>query len=141
MNFKNQLVAVGGCNGGLCHNNVEFYNGSNWNFGEPVPLDEIYGHTLTTDQESIYLFGGLTSKPENVLRYQNGAWRTIGKLIDTRDWNTSAIQLGHFVYTGRCSLERVNVVDRFASEVVIPDEGGCRLDLYYATMFEFPFSA
>jgi len=138
--FKNQLVAVGGCNGGICHNNVEFYDGSIWSFGESVPLEEIYSHALTTDQESIYLFSGLTSNPENVLRYQNGTWSTIGKLLDTRYWNNSAIQLGHFVYTGRCSLEKVTVVEKFQTEVVISDEGECQLDLYYATMLEFPNS-
>ncbi|CAG5110100.1 Oidioi.mRNA.OKI2018_I69.chr2.g4539.t1.cds [Oikopleura dioica] len=137
--FQNQLVTVGGCAGGICHNKMEFFDGSSWTYGPDLSVAEISGHVLTTDQESIFLFGGQRRSPENVLRYQSGRWTTLGKLNESRVWLSSAIQLGHFVYTGSCRLEKVDVIGKFSTTVVVPDENGkCDLDLYYATIFEFP---
>jgi hypothetical protein len=66
-------------------------------------------------------------------------WSAIGTLIENTTWNNSGFQWGFSWYTGECAIQKATYNDGvFSSEIIIPDDNECYMDLWYAHMFELP---
>ena len=70
VNFRNELVTVGGCGTDIfstCHSETEFMNDDGWRSGpnpnqhlDTAPYQYIRAQVMTADEEAVYLLTGKT---------------------------------------------------------------------------------
>ncbi|CAG5099962.1 Oidioi.mRNA.OKI2018_I69.XSR.g16774.t1.cds [Oikopleura dioica] len=147
VSFNKKLLVVGGCskNGPGCNGAVETYQAGDydgWTSLTAHPATAgIFGHGLTTDGESVFLFGGMTkslgadSYNQSVWRFRNNTWSEIGTLQQVASGAvvSTAFQMGRFAFSGEIYLEKFNLVGDNVQSTRIDAPDTDDMEMYYSS--------
>ena len=104
---------------------------------------------MTADDQFVYVLAGRTvggDYPGGLIpgayKYDvsAGIWSEIGSLIQRSNWLNSVTQFNSSWYAGYCALEKatLDANGTLDSEIILPDNNNCYMELYYASFVEIP---
>ncbi|CAG5079734.1 Oidioi.mRNA.OKI2018_I69.PAR.g9349.t1.cds [Oikopleura dioica] len=102
---------------------------------------------MTADDQFVYVMagrtiGGDTSTIPGAYKYNvsAGIWTEMGSLIQRSNYFNSVTQFNSSWYAGYCALEKATLDENgmIDSEIILPDNNNCYMELYYATFVEIP---
>ncbi|CAG5079738.1 Oidioi.mRNA.OKI2018_I69.PAR.g9346.t1.cds [Oikopleura dioica] len=132
-----------------CHGKSEILDvgSKKWTNGTDFPISPLRGHMMTADDQFVYVLAGKTigggaALIPSAYKYDvsSGIWSEIGSLIQRSSWLNSVTQFNSSWYAGYCALEKATLDENgmIDSEIILPDNNNCYMELYYATFVEIP---